>query len=262
MEIGEIFVELSGEVRREILSRLDRQEFKLKALSDELGEGIQEIHRNVCRLQAKGLLTKNRSGAITLTPFGRIILQEITCFEFLTRNSEYFEEHSLGDVPEIQVMALAALSNSTPVEGVVRVISTWKDIYNNAREYVYATKAQVSLDMIAAISEAINNGVRYSYILGQDVIVPKGRTELLKRLRWKDLIARGLVERRMAKSTPVVVVLNEKEASVLFPGLNGKADLNKMFYSKDPVFQEWCLNYFRWKWQNSEMFEESKVLEK
>ena len=39
------------------------------------------------------------------------------------------------------------------------------------------------------------------------------------------------------------------------------ADLNTMFYSEDPLFHEWCLDYFRYKWYGSDIFDESKVKE-
>jgi len=58
-----------------------------------------------------------------------------------------------------------------------------------------------------------------------------------------------------------VVVLNEKEACVLFPNTEGESDLSEMFYSSDPMFHEWCVDYFRYCWYGSDIFEESKLKE-
>ena len=58
-----------------------------------------------------------------------------------------------------------------------------------------------------------------------------------------------------------VVVLNEKEACVLFPNKQGEADMSEMFYGNDPMFHEWCLDYFRYCWYGSDIFEESKLKE-
>jgi predicted transcriptional regulator len=74
-------------------------------------------------------------------------------------------------------------------------------------------------------------------------------------------MSRGLIERKMADKVQVMTVLNERQASVLFPNLKGEADLNTMFYSDDPLFHEWCLDYFRYKWYGSDIFDESKVKE-
>ena len=70
--------------------------------------------------------------------------------------------------------------------------------------------------------------------------MPKGRSELLQKLGWRELMSKGMIERKTADKVQVVTVLNERQASVLFPDLKGEADLNTMFYSEDPLFHEWC----------------------
>ena len=159
------------------------------------------------------------------------------------------------------IQRIGALYNSEIVNGVVRVLETWKSIYHNANEYIYEVMAQVPLDLIEPLVEKINNGVKFSYIFAEDVVVPKGRSELLQKLGWRDLMTKGLVERKMADKVQVMTVLNEKQASVLFPNLKGEADLNTMFYSDDPLFHEWCLDYFRYKGYGSDIFDETKVKE-
>jgi len=53
----------------------------------------------------------------------------------------------------------------------------------------------------------------------------------------KDLLDKGQVERRMREKQSVVVV-NEKEACVVFPTLDGVADMREMFYSNNPLFHQ------------------------
>jgi hypothetical protein len=79
-------------------------------------------------------------------------------------------------------------------------------------------------------------------------------------------LKKGLVERRMVEKMPVAVILNEKEATVMFPTLKRSqkvADLNSIFYSgrDNSFFHEWCLDYFRYCWYESKIFDESKLLE-
>ena len=91
--------------------------------------------------------------------------------------------------------------------------------------------------------------------------MPKGRKELLSKLGFSKLIEGGLVERKMKDRVETMVVLNEKEACVLFADLKGESDLSEMFYSNDPMFHEWCLDYFRYCWYGSDVFQESKLKE-
>ncbi len=62
----------------------------------------------------------------------------------------------------------------------------------------------------------------------------------------------------MKENVQIITILNEKEACVMFPK-KGEVDPREMFYSKDPVFQEWCLDYFKYCWDTSSSFQEIKL---
>jgi predicted transcriptional regulator len=119
--------------------------------------------------------------------------------------------------------------------------------------------------MVVDIARAIRRGAKFSYVLAENAIVTKDRSEIMRKLGWHGLyhlsdgIAKGSIQRKMAKKVNIVTVLNERQASVLFPSLNGDVDLNTMFYSDDPIFHEWCLDYFRYKWDRSQKFDESRI---
>ena len=72
---------------------------------------------------------------------------------------------------------------------------------------------------------------------------------------------KSLVGRKMKNHVQTVLILSKKEACVFFPLKNGESDLSEMFYSNDPMFHEWCLDYFRYSWYGSDLFEESKLKE-
>ena len=55
------------------------------------------------------------------------------------------------------------------------------------------------------------------------------------------------------------IILNEKEAGIMFPRNNGEEDMTKMLYGNDPSFHEWCFDYFKDCWDNSTSFQESKL---
>ena len=63
----------------------------------------------------------------------------------------------------------------------------------------------------------------------------------------------------MKENIQVVVVLNEKEACVMFPRIGGDVDVSEMFYSNSSDFHEWCLDYFKHCWHGSKVFQESKL---
>jgi predicted transcriptional regulator len=262
-----IFFELASEQRLAILFKLSKQNSKLAQLAKDLDVTMQEVHRNVNRLLESGLIRKDSNGQFSLTTFGTTILQQIPTMNFLSRNKEYFSDHYLGGIPMKFVHRIGSLDSSEYVEGLVAVLERWKQIYNSSREFIYGMLPQIPLELIETLLAKLKqSGIRFSYILSQQTLVPKKRTDLLRDAGFQDLLKKGLVERRMVDKMPVAVILNEKEATVMFPTLKrgqAIADLNSTFYSdrENPLFHEWCLDYFRYCWYGAKTFDESKLLE-
>ena len=174
---------------------------------------------------------------------------------------KYFTDHNFGDTPKKFVQRIGALVSGQHVSGFAKVLEHWKSVYKNADQYIYMILSDVPLDLLEPLIKKVKTGIKLSYILSESASVPKGRSEILKKLGFRALLEKGLVERKMKKDVQVVVVLNEKEACVMFPRIDGEADMSKMFYSKDSLFHEWCLDYFRYCWYGSDIFQESKLKE-
>jgi len=83
----------------------------------------------------------------------------------------------------------------------------------------------------------------------------------LNKIGLKKLMETGRIKRKMKNDVKVVLVLNEKEACVMFSTIDGEADMSEMFYSNDPLFHEWCFDYFTYCWHSSNAFQESKLKE-
>lgn len=255
------FFELASEQRLAIIFRLNEKSAKISQLAKDLDITMQEAHRNVSRLQDAGLIEKDPEGIFSLTTFGNTITKQIPTFNYLSKHKEYFSEHILGELPIKFIMRLGALDKCEFVKGVVAILERWKDIYREAEEYIYEIVPQVPIDLIEPAVSRVKQGVKYSYVLPKDVIIPKGRKDLLKKLGHNELLNKGAIERRMVESVKVAVILNEKQAAVLFPTQKGETDMNMIFYSIDRVFHEWCLDYFRYRWYGSDIFDESKLKE-
>lgn len=255
------FFELASEQRLAIIFRLNEKSAKISQLAKDLDITMQEAHRNVSRLQDAGLIEKDPEGIFSLTTFGNTITKQIPTFNYLSKHKEYFSEHILGELPIKFIMRLGALDKCEFVKGIVAILERWKDIYREAEEYIYEIVPQVPIDLIEPAVSRVKQGVKYSYVLPKDAIIPKGRKDLLKKLGHNELLNKAAIERHMVESVKVAVILNEKQAAVLFPTQKGETDMNMIFYSIDRVFHEWCLDYFRYRWYGSDIFDESKLKE-
>ena len=255
------FLGLASTQRLEILFNLLEKPFTPTALAKKIGATKQEVHRNFQRLEDHNLIEKNPDGRYGLTTFGETICTQVPSLLFLSQNKEYFEEHNFGEIPYKFLMRCGQLINGKHIKGVTKVLEQWKSIYKNSNEYIYEILSEVPLDLIEPIVKKIKKGVRFTYIFSESAVVPKGRKAILKKLGFYELVEQGLVKRKMFKNVQTVLVLNEKEACILFPTKDGESDLSEMFYSNDPMFHEWCLDYFRYCWYGSDVFVESKLKE-
>ncbi len=255
------FLELASPQRLQILFKLLEKSFAITEMAKELDSTKQEVHRNFRRLEDIRLIEKDVDGKYSITTFGKTMCTQVPSLVFLSQNMEYFEDHEFGDVPTKFIMRTGQLAGGKHIKGVVKVLEQWKAIYKNANEYVYEVLYEVPLDLIEPLVKRIKEGIQFNYIFSKSAVIPKGRKDLLRKLGFDKLIEKGLVERKMKDSVLTVVVLNEKEACVLFPNSRDEADISEMFYGDDLMFHGWCLDYFRYCWYGSDVFQESKLEE-
>ncbi|KEQ56517.1 transcriptional regulator protein-like protein [Marine Group I thaumarchaeote SCGC AAA799-E16] len=260
-EAADYVLELASSQRLSILIGLLTKQSTPTAFAKSIDSTKQEVHRNFSRLEKAGLIKKNIGGTYSLTTFGQVVCTQVPSLVFLSQNRKYFEEHNFGDVPHKFQMRCGQLANAQYVKGVSKVLETWKSIYKNSNEYIYEILSEVPLDLIEPLVKRVKKGVKFNYIFSESAVVPKGRKALLKKLGFDKLMEKGLIERKMEKDVKTVVVLNEKEACLMFPTLDGESDISEMLYSGDPMFHEWCLDYFRYCWYGSDIFKESKLKE-
>lgn len=255
------FFELASDQRLNILFSLLTKKSKVSTMAKELDSTIQQVDKNFHRLTTAKMIAKDVDGYYHLTTFGETICTQIPSLVFISRNMKYFSEHYFGDIPKKFIMRIGALASGQYVKGFIKVLDNWKIIFKNANEYIYGIISEEALDHIEPIVDQVKKGVKVNSIFAEFAIVPKGRKELLEKLGFKKFVEKSLVERKMKKDVKALVVLNEKEACVMFPRLTGDSDISSLFYSSEPFFHEWCLDYFRYCWYGSDIFQESKLKE-
>lgn len=260
-EAADDFLELASTQRLHILFKLLQKKSTPTSIAKEINATKQEVHRNFRRLEDGGLIEKDVDGKYTLTTFGQTMCSQVPSLVFLSQNKDYFKEHSFGDIPQKFIMRAGQLASGQHIKGFVKVLEKWKSIYQNSDQFIYEILSEVPLDLIEPLVKRVKKGVHFNYIFSETIVVPKGRKLLLKKLGFNELIQKGLVERKMKKKVQTILVLNEKEACILFPKSDGESDMSQMIYGNDPAFHEWCLDYFRYCWYGSDIFEESKIKE-
>lgn len=255
------FLELASEQRLGIILRLLEKKSNVSSIAKELGATVPEAYRNFERLVKAELIHKDTDGHYHLTTYGKAICTHVPSLAFLSRNKKYFKEHDFGDIPQKFIQRIGALESGQYTKGFSKVLEQWKHICENADEYIYDVLYEEPLDLVEPIITKAKKDVKINSIFSESTIIPTGRKKIVDKPEIKKLIEKGTIERRMKNDAKVVVILNEKEACVMFPTIEGETDMGSMFYSQDPIFHDWCLDYFRYCWQDSSIFQESKIKE-
>ena len=260
-KIVKVLFEIASEQRLNILLKLNEKSSKLSVMSKELGATTPEVKRNFDRLVKAKLIEKDSDNYFHLTVFGKIICEQIPFFLFLIENGKFFEEHNFGELPIKFIQRLGALQKTEHIKGFVKVLEKWQLIHKNAESYIYNILAEVPYvsDIIDTVLSQLKNEIIIRSIISEKAITPDERKNTFEKKEFQKFVKNGLLGRRMMKSVSVVILLNENESAIIFPDKNNNPDMNSMFYSSDPLFHDWCLDYFNDCWDDSTSFQENKL---
>ena len=249
--IAEYFLELASEQRLRILNELSVRPSRINKLAKKLQVTPQEIHRNLERLAVAGMVKKGLEDHYVITTPGNVMLSQMSLVSFLTKNKKFFDVHNLDDLPLKFTKRLGVLEGCQHIKGVTAVLDKWRKIYVNSKEYVCDILSESPPEMMSPLLKRINKGVMYQHIISKEFVEPEGRDESLEKMGYYTFIEKKQIQRREHDFVSVILLINEKEAGVVFSTSNNEPDLRNMFYGTGSGFHEWCLDYFEHMWKES-----------
>lgn len=252
-ETPEYFMELASPLRLEILKQLLTKEQKMSAIASLIDCTPQEVNRNLRRLKSAGLVTKTTNNTYKITSMAKILLTQIPMIEFLIKNKDYLESHDVEGIDAKFLKRVGALSGSKKVTGVSMVLQAWSDIYKNARSDICDIMSESPSSIATSLLNSLSTQkIRYRHIFTEGNAEPDDYTYHLKKLGY--FVRNGDIQRKVTRDNAAMVVLNEKEAGIIFNTDDGKPDLRVMFYGDDPVFYSFCLDFFEHWWSKSDNY--------
>ena len=234
--------------RLTLLSEIAVEKRRLSQLTTKLSATPQETSKHLTRLRDAKLIEKDSDGFFSLTAFGKIIVNLIPSFRFLTQNKEYFLSHDISSLPLEFMERLGELQEGEHSDNVGSVISHLQQVVQGAEEYIW---------------------LMADHRLGnQEYVTKSGKLESNSRITWKVIlpassninwaearrtagIHKDRIEYHLIEDpTDIIagIAMNEKIAGVTFPGAMGKLDFNGGFRSSNPLFRKWCQDLFVIHW--------------
>jgi predicted transcriptional regulator len=233
--------ELSHPSRLEALRILSKKPHRLTDISKVLNLTSAEISRHLGRLTDAHLITKDSQGQYILTPFGGIILFELSKLSFLTAHSKYFLNHDLSVIPE-ELQWLNALSRSEMIEGTLEIMSQIEDLTKNAKRHVLFISDQPMRAVAKINLNMAEKGVEFK------MLYPKS-SEVPDEYHPKKKIP---IQVRLLDNVPLSLKKNEKQGGLALPDLNGKVDYAFAIMGSEPQFMTWMDLLFDYYWQKAE----------
>lgn len=232
-----------------ILQALKRGPINLTSLSKEFGLTNQQCIRHLSRLVETGLAEKDPEGLYSISPYGELTLRQYRGQIFAAEHRDYFNRHTLANVPDMFVSRLGELSDSTYVDDVMVVFRNIERIFDEAEEYVWRVTDRYLMMVVPNAASACGRGVEIRLIEPRDIVYPPdiGETDVFEKA-WRE----GLFRNRILERVDVFLAMSEREvASVAFPTLDGRFDYLG-FTSKDERVHEWCRDLFERLWVSAE----------
>jgi len=231
-----------------ILNKLLETPLKLSHLSAELSLPVQEISRQLSRLDKNDLVQKNLNGSYSATPFAEQVLKLIPGMKFLSDNRGYLKTHTMSGIPNRFLMQVGDLASCKYVEDVMKQLHYSEELIREAEEYLWIISDQVLMSSLQFTEAAIERDVEHKFIGPRDIKPPEGFYE---EATERGLIGpRGKAKYRFLDELHVLITLTEKEATFSFPKTNGKFEYSG-FQTSDLEAHEWCRRLFQHYWDST-----------
>jgi predicted transcriptional regulator len=241
MDDHELMFELSHPGRLKALLLLREKPHRLTDISKMLDLTSAEISRHLSRLAKAQLIMKDGSGRYSLSPFGHIILGEISNLQFLINHDKYMSTHDFSVIPR-ELWWLNAISKSKLIEGTLEIMSLVEDLTKKAEKRVYLMSDQMMRAMVDTNLGKAREGVEFRLIYPKNAEVPPEYVS----------VDGTSLEVRLISEVKVALKLNESIAGIALPDPNHKIDYNFALISSDPVFIRWVMSLFNYYWENAE----------
>lgn len=229
-DLYDLHFELSNEDRAQILKLIKKTPLNLTKISNSLDLRNQETSRHLSRLEETGLVAKNTNGTYQITHFAELILRKQQELDFLVKYREYFNTHSLSDIPDELVSKIGVLKNSHFIDDVMISFQTIQRVIDEAEEYLYRLTDQFMIIFLDHFIAATDRGVEYTLIYNKDIHLPPATNSTVRMRPARD---KGLFLSYTHEKIKAFMVMSEKEVALLsLPMRQGKFDYTG-FSSRD-----------------------------
>lgn len=233
--------ELSSNRRANMLFEIEKGHLKMQQIAKALDMTVTETFRHLQRLTETKLVEKKVDGTYAITSLGTLATGFLSGFNFILKNSDYFLEHDVSCIPYEFVNRLGELSNAEFCTEAMSGFNRVRRMVFEAQQYIWSIAEQVDSSHVQPTTEKRSKGLDFRFIMQEDLAKAYANmqgTEVLSGSKY-------------LKRVPVTLVINEKEATVVFRRHSGVMDYMGLF-GTDEKFRKWCQDLFLYYWERAQ----------
>ena len=263
----DLYFELSNEERLKILHNIREKNMNITALAQTVDVTTQECSRHIARLSDFNLVQRNNDRTFSITPYGDLTLRLIHGQQFASRYQDYFNTHSLDDLPSRIVSRIHELDQSRFTQDIWLTFSLLENLFKEAEEYIWMIHDQYLLSILPLGVEAIKRGVKFRSIDPMskaenrrldperpEYVTAEDEKYFLE--SWKE----GNLEIRFSEVIRVFLYVTEKNAILAFPLIDGSFDYTGFVTDRTDGLML-CRDIFEYYWSQSSPPTHEKIME-
>lgn len=223
--------------RIDILKFLEEKERTAKELAELLGVSETYAHQHLNKLSGEDLI-KKEGRLFSLSTSGRIFVGSLDMMEVVSKYKRLWENHTIENIPPDSIRSMRVFRDTELINSAPKVIEKFYNVASYTDERLLIATDRVPMMQETAFNEMFKNEVQIYRLIGSipyfqsmrpDLDLPKG---LEVRIAPMDRIYMG------------ILIIDEKEAGVIFPDNKGLLDWNQMICGRDPDFISWVEKNF------------------
>jgi predicted transcriptional regulator len=213
----------------------------MQQIAKSLDMTVTETFRHLQRLSEAKLVEKKVDSTYSITSLGNLAIGLLSSFNFILKNGNYLLEHDVSCLPYEFVNRLGELSAGEFCGEAVSHFNRVRKMVFEANEYIWAMAEQVESSHIQATNEKVSKGLKFRFIMQQDLAKTIKITPEVEHLK----------ERRYLERICVTLLITEKESVVNLRRRKGEMDYGG-FFGTDEKFRKWTRDLFMYYWERGE----------
>ncbi|MDY6958108.1 MAG: ArsR family transcriptional regulator [Halobacteriota archaeon] len=231
-------LKVSGhKARIEILKSLNKSQKPARELAEQLGVSETYVHQHLNKLSEEDLITKEGK-FFSLSTSGRIFFGSLDMMEVVGKYKRLWDSHSIEKIPPEYIKDMKVFRDTELINSAPKVIEKFYSVASYTDERLLIATDRVPMMQETAFNEMFKNEVQIYRLLGSIPYFQSMRSDLK--------LPQGL-EVRIAPMDRIylgILIIDNKEAGVIFPDNKGLLDWNNMVCGKDPEFISWVEKNF------------------